>query len=449
MFVDREEELRHIREKLESDKFELIALYGRRRIGKTRLILEAVKGKEHIYYLAVEGDNLKYFRNVASRVVPDIKYVEKDWESYFRFLKNRIVVIDEFPNLIRENKNVVSLFQRIVDMELQNTRTKIILSGSSISMMSEKVLSYRSPLYGRRTSSLKLQPLKFRDIILFFPEAKPRELVEIYGFAGGVPYYLKKVKTPFWKWLEREFKNPGSFVKDEIDFIMKYEFEEAATYKKILEAIAMGKNTPKEMKEYIGMRHSDITPYIRNLIYTEFVEREVPVTENIKSKRGRYFIKDNFTAFWFRYIFPNLSAIEEGIFDVNLVKKDYPRYLGRVFEHIAKEFIIERSRMGKMPFRPMKIGRWWYKNEEIDIVAINENSGDILFAEIKWRDNINGERIVEELREKARMVRWKNENRKEYFLVFARSFKKKISGICFDLNDILMYSKSPHLSNKT
>ncbi len=160
-FVDREEELKALKDRLNSDNFELVVIYGRRRIGKTRLVLEAVKNREHIYYLAVEGENLKHFKRFASKVVPEVEYVQEDWESYFHFLKDKIVVIDKFSNLIKENPKVVSTFQCIVDLELKNTKTKLILLGSSISMMSDKVLSYKSPLFGRRTALMKLKPLKF------------------------------------------------------------------------------------------------------------------------------------------------------------------------------------------------------------------------------------------------------------------------------------------------
>ncbi len=436
MFVDRVEELKSLQKKLKSDKFELIIVYGRRRIGKTRLILEAIKNIEHVYYLAVEGNNLKYFKEAASNIAPEIRYVQEDWEIYFRFLKDKVIVIDEFPNLIKENRHIVSILQRIVDNQLKNTKTKIILCGSSISMMSEKVLSYRSPLYGRRTASLKLQPLKFKDIKGFFPNVGIKDLIEIYGFAGGIPYYLEKIEMPFWKWLRNELESPDSFLKDEMDFVIKYEFEDVSTYKKILEAIAMGNTTPKEIKDYLGMKHSDITPYLRNLMLTEFIKREVPITENWRSKKGRYFIKDNFTAFWFRYIFPNLSAIEEGIFDVDRIRKDYSLYLGRIFENVVKEVLIIQSKSNTLPFKITKIGKWWHKDKEIDLVALNENSGDIMFVEVKWKDNVNAEKILHKLKEKAKYVRWKNDYRKEHFAIFAKSFRKKINEYCFDLKDL-------------
>ncbi len=383
-FVDREEELRVLRERLRSDGFELVVIYGRRRIGKTRLVLESVRGSEYVYYLAVEGDNLRYFKRVASRVVPELRYSMEDWESYFNFLKDRVVIIDEFPNLIREDPRVVSVFQRVVDTVLRGTRTKLILLGSSVSVMSSKVLSYRSPLYGRRTASIKLGPLKFHHLRGFFPQVGWEELVEIYGLTGGVPYYAEKVRPPFWEWLEGELRRPDTFLKDEVDFLMKYEFSDVSTYKKILEAIAFGKNTPKEIREYLRMRHSDITPYLRNLIETGFVTREVPVTEGPKSRRGRYYIADNFTAFWFRYIYPNLSAIEEGIFDVSEVRRDYPNYLGWVFEKIGKQLLIELGKRRKLPFKPTRIGKWWYKDLEVDIVALNRRKRKALLVEVKW-----------------------------------------------------------------
>ncbi len=114
---------------------------------------------------------------MASRVVPELRYSIEDWESYFNFLINRIVVIDEFPNLIKEDPHTISVFQRVVDTLLKNTRTKLILLGSSVSLMSSRVLSYRSPLYGRRTASIRLGPLKFHYLKEFFPHTNWDELV--------------------------------------------------------------------------------------------------------------------------------------------------------------------------------------------------------------------------------------------------------------------------------
>ncbi|AHF80375.1 ATP-binding protein [Thermococcus paralvinellae] len=405
-FVDRKNELRAIREKLMSKKFELIVIYGRRRVGKTRLVLEAVKDFPHIYYLAVEGDNLRHFRETAERIAPEVRYAREDWESLLHALKGKVIIIDEFPNMIKEDPKVVSIFQKAVDLNLSNSNTKLILLGSSVSMITEKVLSYKSPLYGRRTGSMKLKPMEFFTLREFFPGISWKELIEIYGFTDGIPFYIIQVKLPFWEWLEKELLNPVSFFRDEVDFLLRYEFTETRTYRRILEAIALGKTTPKEIKNFTGMRHSDITPYLRNLIETDLVVREVPVTEKPASKKGRYYVADNFLAFWFRYIYPNLSRIEEGTFNVVEIREDYSRYLGWVFEKVARQFLVRLNKAGKLPFKFTKIGKWWHKDEEIDLVALNKRERKALFVEVKWKELSEREakKVLKDLEMKSELV---------------------------------------------
>ncbi|MCD6369325.1 MAG: ATP-binding protein [Thermoproteales archaeon] len=425
-FIDREDELKALRERLSSRNFELIIVYGRRRIGKTRLVLESLKNSTYIYYLAVESGNLRKFKEAATKIVPEVKYAADDWEAILHFLKNRIIVLDEFPNLIKEDKGILSLLQRVVDLEFSKTRSKLILLGSSVSMMESKVLSYKSPLYGRRTSTLRLKPLRFHCLTEFFPEASLEELIEIYGFADGIPFYLERVKYPFWKWLDRELKRPDSFVRYEIDFLMKYEFEDTATYKRILEAVAFGKTKLGEIKDYIGARRSDITPYLRNLTEAGFITREVPITEPPKSRKGRYHIKDNFTCFWFRFIYPNLSAIEQGIFNVDEIKGEYNQYLGHVFEKVATQFMVDLAKAGKIrPFS--RLGRWWRKNVEIDLVALNTKEQEAMFVEVKWAEltPIDVRRIFRELEKKAVNVEWNLNERREYYCIIARKIDRK------------------------
>jgi len=282
-------------------------------------------------------------------------------------------------------------------------------------MITEKVLSYKSPLYGRRTGSLKLRPMNFFTLREFFPSCSWEELVEIYGMTDGIPFYIIQVKPPFWELLEEELKNPISFFKDEVDFLLRYEFSEVTTYKRILEAIALGKTTLKEIKDFTGLRNSDITPYLRNLIEADLIVREVPITEKKTSKKGRYYVLDNFLAFWFRFIYPNLSRIEEGIFNVDEIKGEYPRYLGWVFEKIARQFLIELNKINKLPFKFEKIGRWWYKEEEIDIVAFNQDN--ILFGECKWRNQKVDMSVLNNLIEKSMIFNYC----KKFYVLFSKS----------------------------
>ena len=439
-FINREKELEALKEKLKTKKFELYIIYGRRRIGKTALSLESVRNQNFIYYLATEEDNLRKFKAVASKNLPQLKYIQLDWEALFNFLKNKIIIIDEFPDLIKENPKIVSLFQRIVDTILKNSHTKLILLGSSISLMESRVLSYQAPLFGRKTGGMKLKPLKIFQIKDFFPQSSLEELIEIYGFSDGIPFYLNKIEYPFWKWLDKEIKKIDTFLKTEVDFLMKYEFKDTSTYKKILEAIALGNTKLGEIKNYIGLKGADITPYLKNLMETEFIEKRTPILESIKSRKGRYYLKDNFLRFWFRFIYPNLTFIEEGIFSAGEIKKEYNQYLGYVFEKISMDFLIEKRKY--LPFEFIKIGKQWGKEKrisyEIDIVATGKN--EIGFFECKWKElkNKEAENILVKLKEKTEAIK-KNFKKKFWGLIAKRIENKKMlrkkGSLVFDLED--------------
>ena len=304
-------------------------------------------------------------------------------------------------------------------------------------MITSELLQYQSPLYGRRTYTKKVNAIGFLNIKGFYPQETAEELAEIYGFADGVPYYLEKVKPPFWLWLEGELRNP-TFVKDELDFMLRYEFEDLGTYKTILEAVAKGKRTVSEIKDYARMQRTDISPYLLKLINTGFVRRELPLTEPVTSKKGRYFIEDQFVAFWFRFIYPNLSTVEEGIYSADTIKKDYSQYMGFVFEKICKQVIVELIRRGKLNYN--QVGKWWYKDAEIDLVALNNAKKEILFVECKWQDNVVPSQVLAKLKEKADFLKWRNEDRKQVYAIFAKSFKEKRwaeeAVLLFDLKDI-------------
>lgn len=430
--------MRELREVLQSDDFELFIIYGRRRIGKTELILNATKNKKRVYYLATGENNLERFYNVCVNFDREVANLKKDWEVLFNFLKNRadVVILDEFQNMIHEDKNVPNIFQSITDITLKDSKMKLFLLGSSVSIMTSKVLSYKSPLYGRRTGSFKLRPIPFYDLAEFFPRANLKQLIEIYAFADGIPFYLIKVKGDYWPWLKDEILKEKGFLRDEVDFLMRYEFEDPGTYKLILEAVARGNTKLNEIKNFIKVRRTDITPYLRNLAEVGFIKRTVPVTENIKSRAGRYYITDNFLKFWFRYIYPNLSAIEEGIFDPDAIKKDYSHYLGSIFEDAVRHCLLK---VIKNLFKFTKIGRWWHRDKEIDLVALNSQTKEILFAECKWQDRVSANKILQELKEKAEHVKWYNDKRKEHYAIFAKSFKQKIKEpnlLLFDLQDL-------------
>ena len=162
-----------------------------------------------------------------------------------------------------------------------------------------------------------------------------------------------------------------------------------------------------------------------------------------KSKKRLYFIKDNYLNFWFKFIYPNKSSLEEGEIEnvLNKIIEKYPEYFSQIFEKICRKVIVKK-------FSFNRIGKQWGKTYrgketyEIDILALNEKTKEILFAECKWRNNVNAENIAKKLEEKTKNIDWNTSNRKEIFVIFAKSFKKKIEEYegrrvyCYDLKDL-------------
>jgi len=456
-FINRKSELRFLEDHFKSGKAELIVIYGRRRIGKTELLLQFAKEKPHIYFLTSETsekENLQELFNRLHEFFKDEITIEKTWDNLFKYLANKkrfILIIDEFPYLIAQNKAIPSLFQKGWDLYLKDSKIFLVLAGSSMGMMEEYTLLYKSPLYGRRTGQWKVEPLKFSELFNFFQHYSLENLIGVYGALDSIPAYIVKFnpQSDFWENVKQNHLAKGSFLYDETDFLLKQELREPKIYKNILKAIALGNTKFSEIMNSTGMDKSKLFVYLDILESLGIIEKRIPVLDKLKSKKGRYFIKDNFFKFWFRYILPNKSSIEEGNVDIVIkkIKSDYNNYLGRfVFESVCKSFL--RSVTDQLPFNPETIGSQWgtyrdkgiTKSYEIDIVGINEQTREILFAECKWQNKKIGLKELDELKEKAKLVDWHIDKREEYFAFFSKSgFKTDIKDknvLLFNLKDM-------------
>ncbi|MCK5342222.1 MAG: ATP-binding protein, partial [Candidatus Heimdallarchaeota archaeon] len=237
-FKDRIEELRLLRERISSTKFEFGITYGRRRVGKTALHLQASSKNRVIYFLARRSRNIEKFKEQCVKIVPAARMIALDYESLFEFLKDKVdcIIIDEFPNMLQEDANILHIFQAIVDSILPGSSLALFFLGSSISVMKSKVLPASSPLYGRKTMALKLSAIPFYILSEYYPHADMEEIIQIYGLADGIPYYLNQINDSFWKWLDKELKFP-TYLRDEGEFLVRYEFINSGRYLAILEAI--------------------------------------------------------------------------------------------------------------------------------------------------------------------------------------------------------------------
>ncbi|NJF24814.1 ATP-binding protein [Thermococcus sp. Bubb.Bath] len=420
-FVDRERELAFLEERYSSGDAELLIIYGRRRIGKTELLLRFARDKEHVYFLASEKpyrDNLRELQRMMGKSLGDklfsrIEFGDID-ELLIEFSKRvngrRVVlIIDEFPYLIERYKPVLSLIQRAWDMELSKSDLMLILCGSSVSSMETEALGYKSPLYGRRTGQWRVDELPFWSLREFFPDYSAEDLVKVYGVLGGIPAYLIRFdpEKSFDENVIERVLSKGAFLYEEAEILLKEEVREPANYFAILQAVAGGRSRFGEIVNATGLDKSLVSKYLNVLEKLGMVEREVPVTASRKEalKRGRYSITDNYLAFWFRYVFPNRSYLEAGMGREvwERSRGDFNEYMGAVFERLLRKPEVFTRLTG---FGFTKIGRWWHKGEEIDLVALNENERKVLFVEVKWKELREREAmgILKDLKRKAELI---------------------------------------------
>jgi AAA+ ATPase superfamily predicted ATPase len=298
------------------------------------------------------------------------------------------------------------------------------LSGSSIGMMESHTLSYKAPLYGRRSGQILLRPLRFKDFKEFFPQKKFDELLKIHTVTGGTPAYMWQFdqKISFKAILKERVFNNREYLYNEVEFILKEELREPRTYLSILKAIALGKRKFGEIVNDTGLQKNIIMKYLHVLEDLHLIRKEVPVTEEkpLSSKKGIYCLQDQFFIFWFNYIFPFKSDLELARFDNVFIEldKSFTFLVSQNYERLAQEILMDNS---KKIFPLLRIGRWWDGNSEIDIIALNEKENKILFTEVKCSRQKVGTNIYNDLKKKAEKVKWGGGNRKEYFCLFSKN----------------------------
>jgi len=444
-FINRRTELRQLNDWYAEPSFSFIPIYGRRRVGKTRLVQEFIKDKPAVFYLSdalAEKVQLKSIGQIVGTAFDDSILRDngfKDWEQLFTYLAKKVktrmvLVFDEFPYLVNANKAISSVFQKGIDEHLKNTPIFLILLGSSIGMMEREVLLHKAPLYGRRTGSLEVKEMPFEALTGFFPEKTFDDLVHIYAVCGAIPAYLEKLNPSLdiFGNIENNILRKGTFLYQEVEFLVREELREPRNYFAILRALSEGKRKPGEIMAACGFEKSMVARYIDILRSLAIVEKEVPVTEKNpeKSRLGLYKIGDHFFSFWFRYVFPNRRHLEiENVRPVmEQIRRGFGSYLGFAFERVCREACWRLMKEGLIEFN--SIGRWWDKNNEIDIVALDDNKETIYFGEVKWNPKPLGLPILENLKEKAPKVKWGTSDRVERFMIFSKSgFSEKLKKV--------------------
>ncbi len=423
-FIGRSNELALLDRLWESEKPQFLVLYGRRRVGKTRLLAEwifrqtAVNPPAKVLFWVADQDNQESHLRQFSKAVFECAYPGSpipenfsfdDWEAIWGQLAKlakaeRVAVfIDEFSYVMESNPALASNLQRAWDSVLEKSNIFLCLSGSHLGMMERGILSSQAPLYGRATRILELKPLPYGMTREFFPNYSTEERVALYSVFGGIPHYWQQIETKqsvSWN-VDTLIFSQGGVYRNE-DIILLHDFvREPQNYVSILKAIASGYGTPKEIESATGIRNVHVGQYLSNLVDTGYVIRRAPVTASGKSRFGRYAIADPFLRFYFRFVASRLSqiALGQNMQASEELRKHWVDFIGTyTWEEICREWVLRASNIsGTLPLYPDQIDSAWTKVAQVDVVGVNFMKKHLILGECKWTNQREKASVLREL----------------------------------------------------
>lgn len=466
-FIGREQELQALEKEYARDSG-FVVIYGRRRVGKTTLIKEFLKKRKNTFYFLatkeVESQSMKRFAGVIARETKNamLSKVEfSDWVDLFQVVadykrdEKKVIVIDEFPYLVKTNPAFPSILQNAWDEILKDNNVMLILCGSLISMMKKHALSYESPLYGRRTAQIRLAPLSFTTVYgsqkLSFTDA-----VEQYAVTGGVPKYMEFFtgEDTLYAQIEDTVLSKNGFLYEEPNFLLTDEVQVPINYFSIIKAIADGKHKLGSIASILGLETSALTPYLKTLTELGFVEKQVPITEkNVdKSRKGLYFISDNFLRFWFRYVSPYKGELEldntQIVFD-ELSKDFIEKFVAFSYEDVCKNIFATLCADNQISFIPSIIGSYWLNDydgdTQIDVMAVDTKNKKLFAGECKYHKSAVDANVYFDLKKKVENSSEIQSTFKDYDIiygVFSKSgFTNRLQDLCAENANLLLINE--------
>lgn len=443
-FVSREMEQALLNDLYQRDGAQFLILYGRRRIGKTALITQWGGGinAPYLYWMASQTSATNQLRNFSqalfqflnpdTAVTPTFSY--PSWDAAFAEVarltatQRAVVVLDEFTYVMQADPEVPSLIQKAWDHHLKQSQVFLILMGSLAGIIQRAALDYQAPLYGRATARLKLQPLSFGALASMLPAFSSEQRVAVYTISGGVPAYIELFddKLNILQNLQQRIVTPTNVMLSDAVFLLHEQLDEPRNYVAVLEAIAAGFHQLTEIATMSGIDRSNITKYLAVLRELGYVERLVPATERRpeKSRHGRYVITDPYLRFYYRFLAPHRSAIEQGRIKqaTSLLYDHLLDFIGtHTFEEMCREWVGISAEMEMLTFLPESIGSYWSKQAQVDVMAINWRTKDVLLGECKWGQQAVGREVVQTLIDKTGKVLPKQVKWRVHYAFFARS----------------------------
>lgn len=418
-FIGRKNELKSLETAYSKNSFQMCIVYGRRRIGKTTLINEFIRGKEHIAFTAIKGSaerNIELFGEVVvDYFMPGINGVRfTDIKDILNFITNNIgdkklvLVIDELPYLAEADKEFLSLLQVEIDKNWLNKNIFLILSGSSISFMEQEVLSSKSPIYGRRTMQIDLKPFNYLETALFVPDYSCEEKAICYGITGGIAKYISMFDSD--KSLDDNianlYFNPSGFMYEEPRNLLVQEFRNAPVYDDVVSAIANGANKAVEIKDKTNLESASVHNILQHLLETRIIEKTYAITEENNKKKVMYSLSDGMFMFWHKFIPRAVAAIEIDNgkqYYLSQVKPKLHEYMGEIFEKMCRQYLLMNAFSNKFSCTVLQAGKWFGTNPakkeqtDIDVVGLDTTENKAILGECKFRNTPMDKKQLEEL----------------------------------------------------
>lgn len=418
-FRGRTSELKLLDELWKSNNATLLILYGRRRVGKTRLLTHWLSSHADraIYWVAEPSSALHQLRSFSQTIYnfshpdslspQDFSYAS--WEQAFaevaRLARDErlALFIDEVTYLIDADPTLAGTLQKVWDHTLKPTKVKLALSGSQRGLMEKEIISYQAPLYGRATAQIDLPPLPFSVVGEFFPEYSLPEWVQIYAIFGGVPAYWERLDSDLsiMDNVRTQLLTPNTLMQEEPRLLLQDFISDAHNYVGILQAIAQGSQTQLAISRHTGLSQGHISKYLSVLRDTGFVERQVPLTESSKtSRRGHYHITDPYLRFYYRFLATQQTQVALGTprQALNYIEEHFPSFIETyTWRELCREWLVGASRHEEMPTPLEAVGGAWTAKHAVDVVGINRREKRLVLGICRWADELADRHVLQHL----------------------------------------------------
>jgi len=424
--VGRSRELQVLDNLWQTNKATLLILYGRRRVGKTRLLTHWLQqhSDSGLYWVAEPTSALSQLRSFSqalmgfmdpeAEIPPDFTF--STWELAFRQLalyaqqKRVAVFIDEVTYVIDVNPDFVGVLQKVWDRWLSDSNLMLAFAGSQMGLMRQHLLNYDAPLYGRATSQMQLLPLPYGTTKDYFPQYSATDRVTLYAMWGGVPAYWERLdgNLSIIENLRRNVLPAHAWMIDESRILLQDFITDLHNYVGILRAIADGQQSMSEISKRTGMASSKASFYLSVLRDTGFVTRDVPVTQlGTDSRRGRYFVTDPYLRFFYRFMSAYQSKLALGQMDemLDLIQSELPGFIAdNTWQELCREWVLRASGNNVFPVAVEEVGSEWAKNYQVDVVGLSKSEATLVLGDCYWQDTPIGKDAVDALLQKTSAI---------------------------------------------